>query len=197
MQSKQQIYNLDYKPNLTTLAAKRAISLFEAIPENRSCTQAYIGPHWCACLKWQPISITYDANNSLSLILANSIVNSINMATYAYRDYCAILKLYKINWIMHLIPKKNWFQYSQTHDMDSFMAKMNNISLIMEEIYQLQIVLLPGESLFEATVNFDKRTGQATTKLADISRINKYGRQANCMYKRNPELRKYCYCNEW
>lgn len=30
--------------------------------------------------------------------------------------------------------------------------------------------------------------------LSDISRINKYGKQANCIYDTDPELRKYCYC---
>ena len=34
----------------------RGMSLFKKVPENRTCTDAAIEPHWCACLQWRVIS---------------------------------------------------------------------------------------------------------------------------------------------
>lgn len=34
----------------------RAISLFDKVPEDRTCADADIEPHWCACLHWRPLT---------------------------------------------------------------------------------------------------------------------------------------------
>ncbi|CAG2067264.1 unnamed protein product, partial [Timema podura] len=36
---------------------KRSISLFKEIPLERTCSDAYIEPHWCACLDWEEVSL--------------------------------------------------------------------------------------------------------------------------------------------
>lgn len=34
-------------------------------------------------------------------------------------------------------------------------------------------------------------------QISDVSRINKYGTQARCVYQEFHHLRKYCYCKDW
>ena len=34
----------------------RSYSLFQLIPENRTCSQASVEQHWCACLNWHELS---------------------------------------------------------------------------------------------------------------------------------------------
>ena len=36
--------------------SSRSYSLFQLIPENRTCLQAEIEEHWCACLHWNDVS---------------------------------------------------------------------------------------------------------------------------------------------
>ena len=121
------------------------------------------------------------------------IVEIMNNATVLYKDYCVTLELMKINWAMRLLPNENLLEFKNSRDRDGFMADLSDNTQLQEEIYQLQIVTLPGESLFEASVQYDLATFKARTKLRKVPRANKYGAQANCIYKRNPELRKYCY----
>ncbi|XP_037947847.1 uncharacterized protein LOC119679522 [Teleopsis dalmanni] len=180
--------------HISELASKRAISLFDIIPENRSCADAYIEPHWCACLQWTPILMNNTRNNGKLLKMADSIVNAINNATMKYRNICASLELVKINWAMHIKPNKDVLNYKGSKDKDGYVADMSADTHMREELYQLQILVSPGNSLFEASVSHDLQTFNAYTKLSEISRVNKYGDQARCIYERDPELRKYCYC---
>lgn len=87
-------------------------------------------------------------------------------------------------------------QFKTNSDRDGFLADMTGQTLVRDEMYQLQLVTEPGEGLFEASVSYSLHTFSATTKLTDISRVNKYGDQARCIYDRDPELRKYCYCRD-
>ncbi|XP_020717580.1 uncharacterized protein LOC101462680 isoform X2 [Ceratitis capitata] len=176
-------------------AQNRAISLFDSIPKNRSCSDAYIEPHWCACLNWQRLSLNESESHMPTLRkAAESIVATINNLTDSYRALCAPLELERINWALRLHPHKELITYKQNSDKDGYVADMSDKMRIHEELYQLQIVVVPGQSLFEASVVYDLDTFEMHTKVAEISRVNKYGNQANCIYERNPELRKYCYC---
>ncbi|XP_067648400.1 uncharacterized protein [Eurosta solidaginis] len=182
-------------PQYKKLAQKRAISLFEKIPKNRSCSDAYIEPHWCACLNWQRLSLNENESHiPILLKAATSIVTTINELTKSYRKLCAPLELEHINWALRLNPHNEMLTYKTNSDKDGYVADMSDKMQMHKELYQLQIAVEPGQSLFEASVTYDLTTFEMHTKATDISRVNKYGSQANCIYERNPELRKYCYC---
>ena len=53
---------------------KRSYSLFENIPEERTCADAGIEPHWCTCLTWNKVSHS-DKNVT---IVATAVVEYIN-----------------------------------------------------------------------------------------------------------------------
>lgn len=180
--------------NISDLAKSRAISLFDHIPKNRSCADAYIEPHWCACLNWQQLNVSTEMGPLLKA--AASIVTTINNATEPFRQYCEPLQFKQINWAMRLTPHSALLAFKHNADVDGYLAEMGDNTHAKELIYQLQIVVSPGDSLFEASVYHNLETLAMHTKLTEVSRVNKYGSQANCIYERNPELRKYCYCKK-
>ncbi|KAI9580308.1 hypothetical protein GQX74_000301 [Glossina fuscipes] len=181
---------------LSDLARNRAKSLFEPLLWNRSCAEAYIEPHWCACLDWKPLNLNVSSNMGIALKAAGAILNVINNVTETFRPYCAVLQLKHINWAMRLSPHKDLLAFEKSSDTDGHVPDFNNKGEPYEVFYQLQIVVSPGDSLFEASVSHNLNSLSMESNLSGISRINKYGSQANCIYKRNPELRKYCYCKK-
>lgn len=182
--------------HISEQARGRAISLFERIPSNRSCADAYIEPHWCACLNWQPLQLNDSRYESAILKAANSIVETINAATLERRQFCAPLQLLRINWALRLQPHKELLQFKTNSDKDGFLADLSGHTEVHDVFYQVQLVTQPGQGLYEASVAYNLNTHESTTKLSDISRVNKYGSQAKCIYERDPELRKFCYCRD-
>ncbi|XP_001359906.2 uncharacterized protein [Drosophila pseudoobscura] len=182
--------------HISELARGRAISLLEPIPTNRSCADAYIEPHWCACLNWRPLQLNDTQYSGVILKAAQSIVDTINAATAEQRKFCVPLDLLRVNWALRLQPHKELLQFKTNSDRDGFLADMTGQTEVHDEMYQLQLVTQPGNGLYEASVSHNLQTFSATTKLTDISRVNKYGTQARCIYDRDPELRKYCYCRD-
>jgi len=79
--------------HISELARGRAMSLLDPIPSNRSCADAYIEPHWCACLNWLPLQLNDSRYSGIVLKAAQSIVNAINLATVEQRQHCAPLQV--------------------------------------------------------------------------------------------------------
>lgn len=187
--------------NLQTLKSKqkpahtRAISLFEEIPQNRSCADAYIEPHWCACLNWETIA---DASSSEPVFRsAMAIVDYINRYTERHRSICATLSLDEIRWAAKLSPHEGLVRYKQNKDTDGFLGEFSSTGTkVAHDMYQVKLVTVPGKAIYEGSVVHDLGNNQFRVKLSDISRINKYGTQANCIYDKDPEVRKYCYCKK-
>lgn len=72
------------------------------IPLERTCADAFIEPHWCACLSWQEISV--DDDNVIAA--ARYFVQFLNVYTENHRNICEELKLKEILWAAKLIPNK-------------------------------------------------------------------------------------------
>lgn len=171
----------------------RAISLFDIIPKNRSCADAYIEPHWCVCMNWHQIN---DTQNEYVLRAARSVVDGINNFTKKAKDKCSQLYLHEIKWAAKLAPHDNLMRFKQNKDVDGFLADLSSTTKVSSEMYQVKIVVKPGKSIFEASVLHDLKQNAFRVKMSDVSRVNKYGTQANCILHSDPELRKYCYCKE-
>lgn len=177
----------------------RAISLFRAIPKNRSCADAYIEAHWCSCLDWKPINIHNERllDESFKLFykrLASSIVKTINNFTNPYRSLCHKLELKETIWLMKVQPKRALVQFKGSKDLDGYTADLGRPSTISSELYQMKVKLSPGNSIFEASVTYDRKNDKFRANINHISRVNKYGNQMLCIYNKDPELRKFCYC---
>lgn len=169
---------------------QRAVSLFSKIPEERSCAHAYIEPHWCACLDWKHI----DLSNPIVHRLGEVLVHTINNFTNVHRDICEKLSLSNIIWAMKLAPNEMLLKFSRNADIDGFVADLSATMDIKTDLYQIKALFMPGKSLFEASIKHYRQSDKMELKISDISRTNMYGRQARCVEKTLPFLRKYCFC---
>lgn len=173
---------------------KRGISLFDEILSSRSCADAFIEPHWCVCLNWKPINDTQDET---VMQVARKVVQTINDQTAVSNDLCSRLYLHEVKWAAKLAPHDNLLRFKQTNDGDGFLADLSSSRMkVSSEMYQVKIIVRPGDSIFEASVQHHLKDNTFDVNLGAISRVNKYGNQASCIMELNPELRKYCYCKD-
>lgn len=178
----------------------RAISLFRQIPKNRSCADAFIESHWCSCLDWKPINIHNERllDESSKLFyqrLSTSILQTINNYTNPYRSLCHELSLKEAIWLMKVQPKRALINFKGNKDQDGYVADLrSSTSQTSTELYQMKVKLSPGNSVFEASVSYNRKKDEFSTNINHISRVNKYGNQMMCIYNKDPELRKFCYC---
>ncbi|XP_063979115.1 uncharacterized protein LOC135163538 [Diachasmimorpha longicaudata] len=173
--------------------SERDISLFDKIPLERTCADAFIEPHWCACLGWEELSTM----NSAVTTAAKHFINFLNSYTEEHRDICEILKLDQILWAAKLIPTNGLLKFQQSGDKDGFIGDFSAQTRLTNEIYQLKVRTQPGGGLFEASIDHDVENNKFSTKITHVSRINKYGSQAKCVENEFPHLRKYCCCKDW
>ncbi|XP_054160221.1 uncharacterized protein LOC128958398 [Oppia nitens] len=138
-------------------------SLFDEIPMNRSCQSEQISEHWCTCTQRNQLS-TY---GNITYI-GNFIVSEVNRLLKPVAKRCHKLWLNKI----HLAYE------SPIADKKPY-----------ERQYLLRVSVEPSYAIFEATVR--KMFGKLRV-MGDISRINKYGTQSQCID--NSYLQKYCFC---
>ncbi|XP_046142481.1 uncharacterized protein LOC114874273 [Osmia bicornis bicornis] len=171
---------------------ERAISLFDKVPLDRTCADAFIEPHWCACLSWQEISV--DENNVIAA--AKYFIEFLNKYTEDHRDICEPLKLKEILWAAKLIPNKGLLKFQKSGDQDGFIGDFSAKTKLTSEVYQLKVKTKPGDGLFEVSITYDIKKNAFSTKISDVSRINMYGSQARCVENSLYHLRKYCYCKD-
>lgn len=149
---------------------KRAHSLFQPIPENRSCDDAFIEEHWCTCES----SLEADIKSNTVKQVANFLVSYVNKLLKPVSQKCAHLTLNKIS------DARLWQPPTQHegHSAD-------------DSIYTIVIHTKPGGAVFEGTMKISASKG-TNELLGTISRLNLYGNQSSCID--NAIFKKYCYC---
>lgn len=187
----QDLLHLQMKGIIKKPAHSRAISLFNRIPEHRSCSDAFIEPHWCSCLSWKALN---DTTSEEVIRASRAVLEAINKFTKDYRNICAELRIEEVKWSAKLVPQKNLLHFKSNKDTDGFVADLSANTKITNDMYQVKIITSPNDAVYESSVLYDFVANEFRVKLSDISRVNKYGEQARCIYKENPELRKFCYC---
>lgn len=96
-----------------------------------------------------------------------------------------------------MLPHETLIKFKQNRDLDGYLADLTSTSTkITKDLYQLKIHTWPGDSIFEASLTHNLEIDQFFVNISDISRINVYGAQANCILDINPDLRKFCYCRD-
>ncbi|CAF1041860.1 unnamed protein product [Brachionus calyciflorus] len=158
----------------------RSLSLFSEIPMKRSCAEAGIDPHFCTCLKRTKLQINDTTKN-----IANEFVNFINENLIKdIKHKCAKLetsKIYEAYLLEADLIKHQIFVDFITHKYFFQIETKNNNGGQFEFTVTEEIHKNNGTKKYI----FDKRY---------ISRINKYGRAADCIQKDFPSLREFCYC---
>jgi hypothetical protein len=157
-------------PNLTQPAKScpKCQSLFEVVPENRTCEDAGIDSHWCTCTPFQHV----DANSRIVHQIVDFVLDYLNGFISEHgKSLCATLKLKKI-------------------------VQSRSLSLIVSSNattdYLVAFVTNPANAELEATVRYWKESNKMEL-IGSVSRLDRYGSQSDCISD-NKELKKYCYC---
>lgn len=162
------------------------LSLLDEIPENRTCTEANILPHWCPCQTFEDVPL----NSSEAVNASQAIVNDINSQLDAYGGICEVLE---VGEIMDA-------RVGQANDLVLRFVKHENVVVNRTVIYgdrvkpiadyMITLVTKPGNAVFEGTVRHDPATDNY--HVLGISRISLYGTTSWCIDSQKMKI--FCYC---
>nr|XP_049707709.1 uncharacterized protein LOC110377992 isoform X2 [Helicoverpa armigera] len=170
----------------------RALSLLEPIPKNRSCSEAGIQLHWCACVKWKNVT-----DPTMIQRTAHAFVEFINSLTESQRSKCVPRTLKSIEWVMSQRPNSKMLSFVSAKDADGYVGKFGAQLQIAKENYQLKVIVGPGHGIYEASMTYLKNEDRFVINSRDISRTNAYGEEPSCISATNPHLNMYCYCKDY
>jgi hypothetical protein len=159
-----------FKKSFKNIQGLRGISLFEQIPNSRSCLDALIPNIYCTCNQRADMNETEfisDTNRTYEIIQVESM-KAINSYTNSVRSKCAL------------------FQFDQL-----LTAKKRRFFTIL--FYEFRYKVQPGDAIFAVYYRkFFK--DQKFEQYLKVVRLSKYGNQSNCML--NKKLMGYCYCKK-
>ncbi|KAK3725777.1 hypothetical protein RRG08_030007 [Elysia crispata] len=181
---------LDNNPLRASRTKGRGISLFRPVPKSRTCEQAGIEPHWCACLNWDDVS----QDHQLKAATGQVVVDFLNSLTDLARDRCEILSVQRVVSVSRFVPRKDILMFKKSADAHGDIPDLSDNMTLNFEYLQLDLVTSPGQGRFESTVKHSLDTGDFVVRADDVSRTNKYGNASACVYDDLPSLRPYCYC---
>ncbi|KAL8559807.1 hypothetical protein ACOMHN_030143 [Nucella lapillus] len=161
----------------------RSFSLFQEVPKERTCADAAIYPHWCACVEWE----TLNTADPLVVLAVDKAIRAINTYTQFKRKQCAELKLLIITKTIRYArkTKENW----------KVLKFANKTLPATADLYQVSFKTVPGEGHYEVTCAVIPENSTVLVDANEISRINRYGSQPACVQEHFPLLRPYCYCH--
>lgn len=162
----------------------RGVSLFQPISDARSCSDASIPEHFCACYG----STKLPPEDPTSVKAARFAVSHLNNLLGKYTNICAHLSLHKIH-EAHIIS----LGLSARGEEESRWTLKKFFTEPEQEKNKRFLVIfetIPGHAMFEATVNYNTDIGMEI--MDDISRTNKYGNTSICVPEK--PLHRYCYC---
>lgn len=160
------------------------ISLFREISDTRNCKSAFILPHWCVCHDYKKLNLhSYMASRA-----AKAVIAAVNNITSQHRSFCEELRLDVILDARVSKPENDLLRYKELKDgafenTITFERYTDSYEKIM-----VTVRTVPGKAEFESTV----RKIRSDFKVFDVSRINIYGNQGDCV--NDADLRKYCFC---
>jgi len=169
---------------------ERSYSLFDRITDERTCADADIERHWCACLTWNNVSIC-DMNVTTA---ADAVVKHFNTLLTHVKDRCHVLTLSKVVKAVQLVSNKEVLRFKETVDWryEDMTAKTKTDFLY----YQITIETTPGFGLFEVTTSVNIRSGKVSVEADSVSRINRYYDDPACVVDEYPHLAFYCVCKK-
>lgn len=157
-----------------TQDCQKCQTIFNEMPENRTCNDAGIPEAWCTCIPFQiesPKSKTIKAVTQLIIQEMNHYFEQKNLTSL-----CSTLKLKEIT-----LAKKRFRDESLT---------INNLTT-----YAIDFTTDPltnPKTLFSATVDYDEKHKTIHLNVEDISRKSLYESTAKCTDDK--QFKKYCIC---
>ena len=177
-------------------AHKFGTSLFSDIVElNRTCKQAGIDEHWCPCLTFTDV----DVEDSIVQTISMKMVEGINERLLEYnnsKELCSQLRIDSVLRASKTLPNSKVQQYEKTlrsSSCDNCDIKLNSNFNATEIKYEIVFKVQPSNAVFEASGEFNTETKRITLN-DNISRLNMYGNEPDCIAKELPYLRAFCFC---
>ena len=195
-------------PNLNENVHKHKYgrSLFTNIAKlNRSCSDAGVDNHWCSCLYYEKVDAAEDKH---VLKIVQKIIDFINRRNAkVVPEMCDILRVKDIRTAGRRKPstEMNQFQRTKTkgEGCDTCAVVLDKNKHFSRFVYTVTFSAYPTtfkdsvnppayEADAEVVVNTDGSVGVDIDP--EISRVNLYGDQPQCIAKEYPHLRSYCVC---
>ncbi|KAK5972179.1 Elongation factor Tu [Trichostrongylus colubriformis] len=178
--------------DLTTVqdTTNRSLSLFRPIPEDRTCAQAGVEPHWCTCLNWQN-ALSAPEDQAVANQLALAIVDVINRQLKDVFHLCAVLSLDELLEARKLVPNEGVLKYKNVKDMDGFVPDLSGSTGTAFAHYQIKLRTRPGSAIYEVTLFYDFKLKEVHIDLGAISHPNKFGDAPHCIINQNYFLATY------
>ncbi|CAF1322881.1 unnamed protein product [Rotaria sp. Silwood1] len=182
-----------HSPNRYQSKSNRSYSLFQLIPQYRTCSQANVEEHWCACLNWNIIPI----HEPIIQQLGKQSVEFLNNFISDYKNECVSLSLYRIDKANQLSANEHLLKFVNSKDKDGRLPRFRNNALESNQIktYQIQFQTIPGYALFELSAQYNPLNDTFIIRKEGLSRIDKYGETSDCIMYKRPEFREICYCS--
>ncbi len=151
------------------------LSLFGEIPSSRTCSDAGIETHWCACGSYISIPRTDKRAQKAGEILLAAInkYNSIGRA----RGKCITFTEYKV------IEAK-----TKVHSSGDGYSKISD-----QKLY-ITIEVEPHKAQYRSTIALDQ---EHVPTLGHLERLEKYGTQPMCLSEQDPIHLLTCICKSW
>ncbi|XP_022234991.1 uncharacterized protein LOC106473914 [Limulus polyphemus] len=140
------------------------------IPNNRTCEEAGIPKQFCICQQFYTVSV----DDPISKQVADAFVIELNSMLEPVSVLCAKLWLNRIIQAQVIIPDEHVAQKK---------GYIHAVKILIE--------VGPSRALLEAILQRDAWSSEYCT-VGDISRLNKYKGQSECVADK--KLRKFCYC---
>lgn len=151
-----------------------------------------IDEHWCPCLQFTPDDTQSQAANRS----AQAVVDHINArltSSHRLKRLCHAISLGRIHSIMKYEPNSK-VQTFQSTNQKAYNTKPRYGAPTTDDLhYLITMETSPRGALFEATVAIASDDGTVVVN-PNISRINLYGDQPNCIARTHPYLKKFCVC---
>lgn len=171
---------------------KRSYSLFDEIPNERTCEDAGIAPHWCACLTW--VNVSTNENNIN--IVAKETVKYFNGLLTEAANLCHELTLEYVTKAERMNSNNKMLRFRKTKDAKGRFVDMSDFTKPDYLYYQITIETSPGGGLFEVTASVHTRSGVVSIANNSLSRINAYKDASACVVDSHPDLRSLCVCKD-
>lgn len=170
---------------LGSIASQRGTTIFAPITNNRTCETAGIPDHYCVCEREEILEVSDPRSQKAATVLLSDINN---LVQYSHGNFCAELSLIEIVRSDLIIPPREVIVNSRL-----YFGKLKEDNRAKGMLGKLRLIIktTPGNAMFEATLQF-REDDESFSVLGDISRINQYGRQSDCIEE--AVLKKYCYC---
>ncbi|KAG7295316.1 hypothetical protein JYU34_022322, partial [Plutella xylostella] len=135
---------------------QRGMSLVEPIPKNRTCADAGVEAHWCACVKWTRVA----EQDPLYRRSAEALVQYINTLTEEMRSSCAIRTLSHISYVQQLAPSKQLLTFRNSVDYDGYIPDFTAYTGEKKQTFSVKVrgVYLHTQGGFDQTSRYTRIT---------------------------------------